>query len=202
MRAKELYEKKVGTFYYRPGEKLPPDMVSAFSKLAQMQRGAPEAQMVNMTRRYDAPVINYLLEHLGDLIHRFAEMVNFDGRIVSDVDRKIRSGLNTLKNIQPNMQETMDSMEIQAEREGVELKQHMHDFIGECEKYALEHSKLPCYNQIHLLCKKIAVALGGLQFEECVTHLQILDSYINDGSIEKRALEITRGNDGKLKVIG
>lgn len=202
MRLREIIQEaqqKVGTFYYSPRtDKLPEDMVKLFTKLARQQRTGPEVTMQRITTKYPLMWYGSLLEHMGDLIHATSDCVNYDGVIVRDVERKLQSASHTLSNLRANLEELSAENAIQAERKGISHEQYVKEIIHSSQKYVMEHYKLPSYNEIHLLCKKITVTLGAMEFEECAKHVNEMLRYAKDGSLNKRALTITRNRQGNI----
>lgn len=202
MKLEELYESltsKSGTFYYTPRrDKLPYDMVDLFDRLGKQQRNIPERVMNDITRKYPLMWFGNLLEHLGDLIHAFADAVNYDGMIMRDVDRKLKVASMTLSNLNANVRDLAEQNEIEAQRRGISPKQYTQEIMRALDKYSEAHFKLPAYNEVHVLCKRITTSLGAMQFEECKRHVDTLLRYENDGSLNKRALTITRNSQGKI----
>jgi hypothetical protein len=207
MLIRELYilesERKTGTFYYKPNEKLPEDMVKLFTDLAHQQRAIPESTMYRIKDEYSLMWLGELLEHMGDLIHGFAEAVQFNGNIMRDVERKLVSASRTLGPwFDENMKQLTRNFESHAKKRGISTAEYSELISGELIEYAAEHYKLPAYNHIHLLCKRITTALGGMQFSECVTHIDELLGYAKDGTLSRRALTITRDHTGVIRRLG
>lgn len=204
MRLYEIENTKKGTFYYTPKkDKLPDDMINAFSRLAHQQRhGGAEHIMNHITRKYPLMWLGSLLEHLGDLIHATSDCVNFNGAIVRSVDAKLSLGDNVLSNLNANLRDLAEQNKQEAKSRGMSEKEYVQLFVRDMEKYGEAHFNLPAYNEIHLLCKKVTTSLAAMEFEECHSHIKKLLAYSNDGTLNKRCLTITRGNNGKIKVIG
>lgn len=175
---------------------LPKSVIKSFNSTATAQRTMPESKMVAITRKYDAAFLKHNLEHIGDLTHRFGEVGKY-GKVVSDIDKKIADGIKSLSNIKPNLLEFKEQMTAQADSKGIDPSQWMQSFASECEEYSALHSQIPVYNEVQLLSKKAAVALGGMQFEECLEHLNVLWSYCGSREqLDDKAREYKMGSDG------
>ena len=59
-------------------EKLPADVIKAFENLGDLQRGLPEMAMLQIQFANGGGVLNPLVEHLGDIIHRMTYLVSRD----------------------------------------------------------------------------------------------------------------------------
>lgn len=194
-----LNNKKVGTFHYKPNrDKLPDDMVQLFSKLGSDQRSGVEGTMMAITRKYPLMWLGYLLEHMGDLIHATSDCVNYDGKIVRSVDSKLNQAANILSNLDANLEVLANQNKVEAERRGITEEEYVQSFMVDMEEYGEGHYNLPAYNDIHLLCKKITTSLAALEFEECAKHVNTMLGYVKDGTLNERALTITRDNNGKI----
>lgn len=200
MRLFELLDNnKVGTFHYKPKrDKLPDDMVTLFDRLGKEQRSGVEVTMMTITRKYPLMWLGYLLEHMGDLIHATSDCVNYDGAIVRDVGNKLTNASRTLDNLDANLNELAKQNKVEAERRGITEEEYVQSFMVDMEEYGEGHYNLPAYNDIHLLCKKITVSLAALEFEECAKHVNTMLGYVKDGTLNERALTITRDNNGKI----
>lgn len=200
MRIDEITQKrKVGVIAYSPGDTLPPDMVKLFDELGKAQRyEGPEQIMNRITRAYPLMWLGNLLEHCGDLIHATSDCVNFDGRIVRDVERKLRDANHTLSNLGPNLRELSEQNKSEAKKRNMSEKEYVQSFLSEMEEYGVAHYKLPAYNEIHQLCKQITTTLSAMEFTECLYHVKTMLSYANDGSLNQRCLVIKRDRQGNI----
>ena len=204
MRLSEISSPKTGTFYYSKGEKLPEDMVKLFTQLAHAQRSGPEGTMLQIQKKYPgAGFIRHHIEHLGDLIHGFADSVQHDG-IVRDLDRKVSMALNSFgTSLQGNLSDFQKSMEDDAKSKNVDVKELYKGLSQDLEVYVEGHLMLPSYNEVHLLCKKITTTLGTLSFEELLVHLKQLHSILSSpDKALKHAWTITRDKSGQIKTVG
>ena len=198
-----LKESKSGTFYYSPGkDKLPEDMVQLFTKLAHQQRAIPEDTMYQITNKYQLRWLGYLLEHLGDLIHGFADAVNYNGVAVRDIERKLQSAQKTLTHLDANLADLAKTNKLEAKKRNMTEEEYVHEVETALESYAAAHYKLPAYNEIHLICKHVTTTLGAMQFEECKKYIDQLLHYANEGTLFKRSLTITRDKQGNIVQIG
>lgn len=193
---------KHGTFYYNPGkDKLPADMIQLFSALADQQRNIPEDTMYDIKNKYQLRWLGELIEHLGDLIHGFAEAVNFNGLVMRDVSRKLRSAQSTLSNLDINLKDLALTNKREAEKRNIPIEQYVQELESDLELYAAAHFQLPAYNEIHQLCKKITTSLGAMQFEECKKYIDKLLQYRDEDTLYKRSLSITRDKQGNIKRV-
>ncbi|MFA5490025.1 MAG: hypothetical protein WC284_12530, partial [Candidimonas sp.] len=73
-------------------DNLPKNVIDAFDDLANKQRGLPESAMLKIQHLYGGGVLNPVVEHAGDLIHRMTENIKhgYDGyQMVYDKIEKV-----------------------------------------------------------------------------------------------------------------
>lgn len=196
----EMRSNKVGTYYYKPKrDKLPDDMKVLFDKLGNEQRyGGAEYEMQAITNKYSLVWFGHLLEHLGDIIHATSDCVNFDGMIVRDVDRKLSEAMSVLNNMRGNIPEFEQAIQFNCKRHGISKDEFMRDLHRMLDRYIMAHYKLPAYNEVHQICKKMTTSLGAMDFNECKKHVSKLSGWSRDGTLNERTLTITRTAQGNI----
>lgn len=167
--------------------------LQAFEQLADAQRGEPEIAMLRAQHACGGGVLNWCIEHVGDLTHRMCEhpdFIPFCG--YESVKPKVERALRMLRStyINPNTQEEgfyaefMQNMRNNAKYYHAELppeqatEAHMEKVTRVLKRYADEHRKLRVYNDAQKFARDAAIALGEMQFDRAEFLLGILEGYL------------------------
>lgn len=171
-------------------EALEQERLRAFEALADAQRGDPEIAMVRAQHICGGGVLNYCIEHVGDLTHRMCEhpdFIPFCGyeSVHPKVIRALRYLRSTYRN--PNTGEEgfyaefMQNMRNNAvyyhadDTPAVAMEKHMAKVKACLQKYADEHKKLKVYNRAQRFGRDAAIALGEMRFDDakfCLSQLE------------------------------
>ena len=158
-----------------------PERNAAFSALADAQRGAPEMAMLNVQHANIGGVINYLVEHVGDLTHRMAQYPSnpnyYSGYEL--VLPKIRRSINMLDSAYGFEKEVEQNFVNNAAYKNIEvgnLKKKVAEYLA---RYAEAHDDLPVYNEAQWLAREAAVALGYMNWKRALQCLQNLNSHLD-----------------------
>jgi hypothetical protein len=161
----------------------------AFENLAKSQRGAPEIAMVRAQdalynlkdpskagqeyQQYESSgMYSNLLEHVGDITHRMSEMPDMQPNLgIELVTPKVMRSIERLRN--PIDLKNMSKI----------------PSIPETVKYSEEHSKLEVFNEMQMLARDSAVAIGNKDFDTARINLQKIADAIADGSYASMAME-------------
>ena len=162
------------------------DKYAAFEYLADLQRGDPEAAMLRVQFAMGGGVLNYLVEHVGDLTHRMCEYpqhIPYCGyeSVKPKVDRALRLLSSTYHSRRLNLDgfeaEHMENVTNNAEYHNMSVEDFLEKRLRPTlRRYAAEHRKLPVYNQCQMLARDAAVALGEEDWKTARFFLQRLSS--------------------------
>lgn len=178
---------------------VPQQVVEAFQRLANQQRGRPERAMLNVLFHYGGGPL-YIVEHVGDLIHRMSQQHAYDpeaGRfeVLPKIDRALRSLRHPYGFRRELAESIANNACYRAAPEEKKRNQYSHAHDGTCAAtiaaykcdldvlllaYADEHRKLPVYNRPQQLAQAAAVALGEQRFEDVTEILEELLTIAED----------------------
>lgn len=169
---------------YEEVKKLPPEVVHAFTEIGLAQRGAAEKVMKQIQVLTGGGVLNPVVEHAGDLIHRMTHMLGWGDNLARSgyeyVSTKVRRVLDSLedpygfeKELQENIRGYAEYLEIPQE----ELEQKIVDKLS---LYAKEHAALKSYNKAHSLAKRVCVSIGNRDFKSAIRALHSLQESLGD----------------------
>ena len=145
---------------------VPPKVAAAFEALAWAQRGEPEEAMSRAQHALGGGVLSFVIEHVGDLIHRMTESVSWPHAEAGHeyVSDKVRKSLRVLQNAYDFAREHDENMRSNAQFRGVPLQEHLARADAALEAYARAHEALPVYNRAQRLARGASVALGRKDF--------------------------------------
>lgn len=159
---------------------LPEKVLNAFLELGSEQRGWPERAMLDVQHANGGGVLNFVVEHTGDLTHRMTHMLQYDRSGRGYVIDKAEKVLRTLKNPYGFEREHKENLKNNAEYHNKDLDEHTRAVESALRKYAQEHSKLKTYNYVQWLAKMAAVALGHQAWDNVIDSLEQLLRIANE----------------------
>lgn len=175
---------------------VPRQVVEAFQRLANQQRGEPKRAMYRVLHSYGGGPL-YIVEHVGDLIHRMSQEHAWDADAGwHDVREKIDKSLRALQHRYGFRRELAESIANNAcfQAASKEERDQPHDHDESCASivtaykqkldealrdYADAHRALPVYNRPQQLAQEAAVALGEQRYEAAEVALLLLQSLAN-----------------------
>lgn len=181
-------------------EPSPKDKKKLFNTLARLQRGAPEEAMVDYQRQIGGGVYGWLLEHIGDLIHRMSEAVTYSSGGIDYVDEKVRKVLRELKDLRRLKQTVTEQLRSNADYLNVDYEEFQRREKELRRVYVEEHAKLPTYNEVQRLAQKAAVGVGKHNFFAAKEALQELAKYLASESVWLEAVHDWNPEGTKEKV--
>lgn len=194
MRRHDLFEE------YRNPFNLPIEVIEAFHELGSMQRGKPEQIMVSIQHTMGGGVLNPVVEHAGDLIHRITHQVGYGHVGYSETVEKVEriykylsSGYGFEREMRENIRNNSQDPE--------QLKEKLDRMLYQ---YAKAHEALPAYNDLHLKCKKATVAIGHQNWNKAQSVIFDIKMLTWEGKekFAEAALEYELDETGQPKVIG
>ena len=132
--------------------------------------------MLAIQHYHGGGVLNPTVEHVGDLTHRFSEVIPFGHDQSGD---KIDKTLRWLTNPYGFAKEHTENMASNARYRQIpedKYQQTMEDLL---QQYAQAHQQIPVYNEPQWLAKNAAVSLGQQQWDtaaQLLSKLQIMKS--------------------------
>ena len=159
----------------------PEEIEKAFTALGEAQRGAPEDAMMDVYTVMSGEYA-WSLEHVGDLNWR---NTTFRGGKLADIDEgmgKIRQTNKSLHKSYGFEKHIKDQIGSEAKVTGRAAGEIESELRAAGQKYADEHRKLTVYNEIQILSKEAAIALGEWRFDDARTHLAKLQGYVDEGA--------------------
>lgn len=154
-----------------------------FLSIGREQRGVAEEVMVRAQKTLGGGVMNFCIEHAGDLIHRMNDVNTFEYSGYPYVKEKVEKLLSVLSTRYGFAKEYWDNLKTNAEYNGEDLKEKKNRVNEALEDYIEAHLALKSYNRAHKLCKTIVVSIADLKVEQAVVALKELQSHL--GSVEE-----------------
>lgn len=159
-------------------KQLPANVVKAFIEVGDLQRMEPEEAM-RKVQLAAGGVLNPVVEHAGDLIHRMTNMLRWQDdsfyrtgwEYISD---KVKKVLNYLTN-NGFKREILENLESNAEYLGKDPQKYKADVFTLLKKYGEEHSKLPVYNRAQWLARQICINIGNEEWASAISFLKELE---------------------------
>lgn len=184
----------------RSGEVLPGNVVSAFVRLGNAQRGTPETAMLRVQRAYGGGVYNVLVEHVGDLTHRMSHMARWGEAGREFVKEKTERALRHLrKNVEREFVESANNnARAVFEDHGIPRNQYDRELNEQINRYIAAHRKLPVYNRVQFLAREAAIAVGERKWNTARKHIEELDVLAKDEETWSKAAFDYRIENGKI----
>ena len=157
-----------------------------FQQLADNQHfGLPERKMEAVQFTNGGGVLNFVVEHVGDLTHRMAEKFNYLNGSRSTVQDKVDKTLRHLERPYGFEKEHQENLEVnhrvRAEKNpDYTFEEHKAAVDQSLNDYADEHAKLEVYNRPQYLAREAAVALGRQDFDRARYMLNNLKKIVDD----------------------
>ncbi len=165
--------------------------------VAEHQRGNPEKAMVLVQQFFGGGVLNYIVEHVGDLTHRMSEsptsstagfeyVENKVNKTLRILESKYRSGElpegfvnemneNIINNVRYRNPEITEKDLIQA------IEKFNEDLKHKLLNYANEHRQIPVFNQVQRWARDAAVAVGEQNWLGAIDNLHKLKEVLDQG---------------------
>lgn len=153
---------------------------NAFAKLADDQRGLPERAMLKVQYANGGGVLNFVVEHVGDITHRMTEMFEFLKGNIENVGDKVEKTLRTLRYGYGFEREHIGNMKNNADYDSISFEEQKEKVDNALKIYATEHRKLKVYNEPQKWARDAAVALGEQQWKVAIINLERLEELLKD----------------------
>ena len=179
------------------------DIANAFDALGQNQRGDAEHAMLRVQKANVGGVLNPVVEHTGDLIHRMSHMVSWGKQYNAGQEyilEKCRKVLGLLTHGYGFQREHEENLKNNAQYQGLSYEEHKKIVDSTLDDYAAEHAKLPAYNSPQILAKQASIAVGKQDWSNAVDLLQQLYLMSQSDDWWSEATNVTRDSSGNLKA--
>lgn len=177
---------------------LPPDVATEFERVGHLQRGAPESAMHAVHEANGGGVLNPVVEHAGDLIHRMTHMAKHGTALQPYVQEKTNRVLRFLTHaygFEKEMQENIAGNAAYFKKSPLEYAAKIKEALVQ---YAAEHAKLPVYNYTQWLARQIAISIGHRRWKMAIEHLQELKKIADSDEFTQHAFRYTKNEEGRL----
>ena len=158
-------------------ERLPDNVIKAFEELGNQQRGRPERAMLRVQNANIGGVLNSLVEHTGDLVHRMSHLAS-KGVFDYDIGNKVNRMLRLLQSGYGFEREHMENMRSNADYNNETIEERKSKIDATLHQYYVEHSKLPAYNRAQWLANEASMAIGLQKWEVAEKYLVELKSMV------------------------
>jgi hypothetical protein len=176
--------------------KLPPDVISAFTRLGELQRDKPEMAMLRVQKFMGGGVLNPVVEHVGDIIHRMTHLVEYNTVLGRE---KIVKTLRWLSHPYGFEKEYRENIRNNARENNISVKELQAKVSEALQRYASAFEPLIVYNKAQWLAKQAAVYIGHEEFNRARTCLSLLlDMAPNEETFAINAMKFTKNGAGEL----
>jgi len=176
---------------------LPPEVIKAFTDLANQQRGAPEHSMLKVTQFY-AGVLSPVVEHAGDLIHRMTKDIKYGSNGRQYVENKCKTVYNALTYPYGFEKEINENIQSNAKANNMDVDRYRERLYHLLDQYAEAHKQLPTYNRPQYIANAIAVSLGEQEWNQAAAMTRTLLRLANDTEKWNQQVVDYRMENGRL----
>lgn len=175
-----------------------PEAVEKFKELASLQRAKPEAAMLDVQLKHGGGVLNPVVEHVGDLVHRMSEAARWGTAQRELVLPKIERALGALTHSYGFEKEHAENIRNNVRQTTITTAEHRAAVDRLMEQYAAEHRKLPVYNLPQWLAREAAVAVGERNWDKAIARLKELQAIVKAPDYDRQALAVHRDKTEKI----
>ena len=179
-----------------------------FESIAIAQRGEPERAMLRVQHSQISQLYGWTAEHVGDLTHRMSDSIRRLRGNFLDVEAKVKKTLRVLTEgfgyEREVLEQIVDNTAIESGLEGKELNAFIRERRGDQEirlesqltetervalnklkelgqRYADAHRQIPVFNDVQIIARDAAIALGEFRFQDAVVELRKLKAILDQG---------------------
>lgn len=175
-------ENRIKKLYENSSNELPDVVENAFKDLANEQRGLPEQAMREIQTYLGGGVYGFVVEHVGDLIHRMNEMPTYNDFGAEYVYDKVDKSLRTLMQKYGFEKEMYENFKSNSEYNKIPYEEYVSTIKKLGKKYANEHRQLPIYNEVQWLANQAAISLGEFRFDRATAMLMAIQNLFHKKS--------------------
>ncbi len=170
--------------------KLSDDAISKFRAIAVAQRTGPERTMREIQRFTGGNILNYIVEHGGDILHRItdkADMVHADPELRSgrmDImwrgSQKVARCVGLLSQPYGFEREMNEGLAEKAKGEGRSLEEVKAELSRLLKKWGSQYAAIPAYNEMQRLARDFCVDIGDQKWDSALEKLQRFQAVAED----------------------
>jgi len=153
-----------------------------FIQLGLAQRGDPEEAMLQVQFANGGGVLNPVVEHAGDIMHRMNDLPTFHNAGITYVKPKVDRVLAALTYGYGFAREAEENIQSNARYKGENADERRRKVDAALKNYADEHRKLPVFNDAQRVAQAIAVAIGERRWEDAISGLRVLKSHLGSAA--------------------
>jgi hypothetical protein len=165
--------------------------IEAFGQTGDQQRGEPEILMTRAQRALGGGMLNYAIEHVGDLSNRASPMHNFEWAREAAVG-KAKNVLDDLRYPANYIQGINSTLQSNADYHKVKRVEYIENARAALQAYADAHKKLPVFNKVQRLGRDAAIALGELRIHQAK---ELLEDFVEIAGSKDKYIESLRDYD-------
>lgn len=169
---------------------LPDDIIGKFKAIATAQRTGPERTMLEIQRFTGGNILNYIVEHGGDILHRITDKVEHN-----DWDPEIRSGrmdimwcgsqkvarcISILSQPYGFEKEMNEGLTDKARREGRDIGEMKSELAVLLKKWGSQYASMPAYNKMQQLARDFCVDIGDQKWDSALSKIKEFHSIADD----------------------
>ena len=163
------------TKYKEPKITSKPVTKEDFLNLGYYQRGKPEETMRKIQDKLGGGVLDTVVEHGGDLMHRMNDPNTWNRaghEYIRDKVTKLRRTLERPYGFEKELQENLST---NAKYYKQDITKFTEDLYGMLEQYAKDHAATPVFNRAQQLVRDFTVAIGKRNWDEARRLINIID---------------------------
>lgn len=149
-----------------------------FIELGHAQRAIPEQAMLAIAQHHRG-LLQFVTEHVGDLIHRMNDENTFDSAGWGYVKDKVDKSLKCLTSDYGFSKENDEQIRGNAAYQKIPLASYRKKLGTLLQAYADAHRTLPVFNDAQKTAQEASVALGEQRWYDAVAALKKLKSHLN-----------------------
>ncbi|ASV44062.1 hypothetical protein PBI_SCTP2_47 [Salicola phage SCTP-2] len=183
-------------------DEMPKFVREEFSIIGEEQRGKPETVMVRLQHLIGGGVLNVVIEHTGDLIHRMTHQMKYgsDKDGYEAVKEKLNKVLEYIENTDKFLKRIDQELKNNAEWFEKDFEEYREEINKGLLTYARQYDRLVPYNEVHWLAIYAARAVGMQKWDTAKEFLKQLEQYAQSKETwNEKATEYELNESGNLK---
>lgn len=165
------------------------ESVKKFLDVAKAQRSGPESIMLQIQRFTRGNILNYIVEHGGDILHRITHHADVDGSpyirsglmdIAGMGSKKIINCIRYLSQPYGFEKEMMEGLSWKAKDEGIPLEDVVKELSILLKKWGNAYASIPVHNRPQRLARDACIAVGDQNWGKAKNLFEELNSIASD----------------------
>lgn len=190
---------KVEQLFEQPSEDIPEIVISTYKQMADDQRNQPEDAMLRVQHINGGGILNPVVEHAGDIIHRTYEQIDRNNIPVGLVQEKCEKVVDIIRNgkfgipFKEQMEQNIQNNAEYSDRTPEEQKEKVYKAL---DQYANEFRNMyPVYNSLQHTILSACILIGTREFRQAEQLLQRVSQLAsNDQQFYEKALDYEMSN--------